>query len=116
METLARSGKVRRGQLGIVVAPITSEVVEKFKLRDQKGVIVARVLAGGAAERAGVQLNDVIIKFNGTEVNEPNTFRNLVAGTAPGSDVTLTIVRDGREQQINARLGEFTPQTQRAER
>lgn len=110
MESLARNGKVRRGQLGILVTPITSEVVQQFKLRDQKGVFVARVQAG-AAERAGVQPNDVIIRFNGTEVNDPNTFRNLVAGIAPGSDVSLTIVRDGREQQINARLGEFTPQT-----
>jgi Do/DeqQ family serine protease len=116
MESLARSGKVRRGQLGIVVAPITADRVEKLNLRDQNGVFVARVPAGGAAERAGVQPNDVIIRFNGTQVNDPNTFRNLVAGTAPGTDVTLTIVRDGREQQINARLGEFTPQVPRAER
>jgi Do/DeqQ family serine protease len=116
MESLARNGKVRRGQLGINVGPVTSALVERLNLRDQKGVIVGRVLAGGAAERAGVQPNDVIIRFNGTEINEPNTFRNLVAGTAPGSDVSLTIVRDGREQQINARLGEFTPQAPRGER
>ncbi len=116
MESLARNGKVRRGQLGINVGPVTSALVERLNLRDQKGVIVGRVLAGGAAERAGVQPNDVIIRFNGTEINEPNMFRNLVAGTAPGSDVSLTIVRDGREQQINARLGEFTPQAPRGER
>ena len=116
MESLARNGKVRRGQLGIIVVPTTSEVAEKFKLRDQKGVFVMQIQPGGAADRAGLQPNDVIIRFNGTEVNEPNTFRNLVAGTAPGTDVTLTIVRDGREQQINARLGEFTPQPPRAER
>ncbi|HYJ86344.1 MAG TPA: Do family serine endopeptidase [Pyrinomonadaceae bacterium] len=116
MESLARNGRVRRGQLGIVVAQITSESVEKLNLRDQKGVFVMQVQPGGAADRAGMQPNDVIIRFNGTEVNDPNTFRNLVAGTAPGSDVTLTIVRDGREQQINARLGEFTPQPPRGER
>lgn len=116
MESLARDGKVRRGQLGITVGPITSARVEQLRLRDQKGVFVAEVLPGGAADRAGVQPNDVIISFNGTEVNEPNTFRNLVAGTGPGSDVTLTIVRGGREQQINARLGEFAPQPPRAVR
>ena len=116
MEALARNGKVRRGQLGIVVAPITSELIEKFKLRDQKGVFVVQVQPGGPAHTAGLRANDVIIRFNGTEVNEPNTFRNLVAGTVPGTDVTLTVVRDGGEQQISARLGEFTPQAQRAER
>ena len=54
---------------------------------------MARVQAGGAADRAGVQPNDVIIRFNGTEVNDPNTFRNLVAATAPGTSVSLTVVR-----------------------
>ena len=116
MEALARNGKVRRGQLGIVVAPVTSEAVEKFKLRDQKGVFVIQVQPGGSADRAGVQPNDIITAFNGTEVNDPNTFRNMVAGNAPGTDVTLTILRDGREQQIHAKLGEFTPQPQRGER
>ncbi len=116
MEALARNGKVRRGQLGIVVAPITSEVVEKFGLRDQKGVFVMQVQSGGSADRAGLQQNDVIIRFNGTEVNDPNTFRNLVAGTAPGTNVSLTVVRNGRELEINAALGEFTPQPPRLER
>jgi S1-C subfamily serine protease len=51
--------------------------------------------------------------LNGTAVAEPNTFRNLIANTAPGSEVTLTVRRDGGEQQVRARLGEFTPQAER---
>ena len=47
---------------------------------------------------------------NGVEVNEPNVFRNQVASTPPGTAVTLTIQRGGREQQVRATLGEFTPQ------
>jgi S1-C subfamily serine protease len=47
--------------------------------------------------------------LNGTAVNDPNTFRNLVAGTAPGTEVTLTIKRNGKEQQVRATLGELVP-------
>jgi len=110
MDTLVKSGKVRRGQLGITVGKITSEVAEKLKLRDQRGILVVQVQPGSAADRAGIQAGDIVTAFNGTEVNEPNVFRNLVAGTAPGTEVTLTIQRDGREQQVRATLGEFTPQ------
>jgi Do/DeqQ family serine protease len=109
MDTLVKTGKVRRGQLGITVGKVTSEVVERLKLRDQRGLLVVQVQPGSGAERAGIREGDVVIALNGTEVNEPNVFRNLVAGTAPGTEVTLTIQRDGREQQLRATLGEFTP-------
>lgn len=113
MENLARNGRVRRGQLGIVVTNLTSEIAEKLGLSNQNGVLVAQVQPGSAADRAGIQENDIITNFNGTPVNDANTFRNLVAGTAPGTDVSLTVTRGGREQQIRATLGEFTPQPPR---
>ncbi|MBA3255201.1 MAG: Do family serine endopeptidase [Pyrinomonadaceae bacterium] len=116
MDTLVRTGKVRRGQLGITVQKVTSEVAEKLKLRDQRGILVAQVQPGSAADRAGVRQGDIITTFNGTEVNEPNTFRNLVAATAPGTDVTLTMQRDGREQQVRAILGEFRQQVHQQDR
>lgn len=113
MQNLASSGRVRRGQLGIVVTNVTSEIAEKLGLSNQNGVLVAQVQPGSAADRAGIRENDIITNFNGTAVNDANTFRNLVAGTAPGTEVTLTVLRGGREQQIRATLGEFTPQPPR---
>ncbi|MCM3871451.1 MAG: Do family serine endopeptidase [Pyrinomonadaceae bacterium] len=110
METLVRAGKVRRGQLGITVGKVTSDVVARLRLKDQRGLLVAQVQPGSGAARAGIRQGDIVTAFNGTEVNEPNVFRNLVAGTAPGTEVTLTIQRDGREQQVRATLGEFSPQ------
>jgi len=71
--------------------------------------VVTQVQPGSAAERVGLRKGDVIISFNGEEVNDPNVFRNQVASTAPGSEVTLTILRSGREQRVTAILGEFTP-------
>lgn len=115
METLVKNGKVRRGQLGILVGRITSDVAEKLKLSDTRGVLVADVQTGGAADRAGLRKGDVIVALNGSEVSDANVFRNQIASTAPGTDVTLTIVRDRRQQQVRATLMELAqrPQSER---
>jgi serine protease Do len=112
MDQLIMSGKVRRGQLGIVVQKLTSEIASNLGLKEAKGLLVSQVQPGSAAERAGVRKGDIITSFNGVEVDDPNTFRNQVASTPPGTEVTLTIKRDGREQQVRATLGEFTPQAE----
>ncbi|HSS18829.1 MAG TPA: Do family serine endopeptidase [Pyrinomonadaceae bacterium] len=112
-ETLVKTGKVHRGQLGITVVKLNTEPAKQLGIDETKGVGVAQVQPGSAAERAGLKKGDVITNFNGTEVTDPNAFRNLVASTAPDTDVTLTVIRDGREQQVRARLGEFTPQVDR---
>ena len=112
MEQLAKGGKVHRGQLGIFVAKVTSDVASSLKLKEAKGVVVLQVQPGGSAERAGLRKGDVITTYNGVAVNDPNAFRNQVASTPPGTEVTITILRDGREQQVRAALGEFTPQAE----
>jgi S1-C subfamily serine protease len=66
------------------------------------------VQEGSAAARAGLKRGDVITSINGNAVNEPNTLRNTVAGTAPGTEVTLAVVRDGREQEVRVALGELS--------
>jgi S1-C subfamily serine protease len=112
MDQLIRNGKVRRGQLGVTVLKIPSDEASKLGIDVGPGVAVFQVQAGSAAERAGLRKGDVITALNGTGVNDPNTFRNLVAGTAPGTEVTLTIRRNGKEQQIRATLGELVPQAE----
>jgi Do/DeqQ family serine protease len=108
-DTLVKQGKVRRGQLGIVVARPNSDAAKELGIRENKGLVVTQVQPGSAAERAGLRKGDVITSFNGEEANDPNVFRNRIASTAPGSEVTLTILRSGREQRLTAILGEFTP-------
>lgn len=108
LEQLVKQGKVRRGQLGIVVQKVSSEIAVSLGLKDARGVIVSEVQSGGAAEKAGIKRGDVITAFDGREVVDPNSFRNEVASTAPGSTVTLTIQRGTTSQQVNATLGEFT--------
>lgn len=111
MEQLIQTGKVRRGQLGVLAQKVTTDVAAKLGLKEAKGVVVAQVQAGSAAERAGLRQGDVITSLNGVEVNDPNTFRNAVASAQPGAEVTMTVMRNGREQQVRATLGEFTPQS-----
>src|SRR5256714_4368505 len=115
MDQLVKNGKVRRGQLGIVVSRVTSDLAASLGMSEAKGVIVNSVRAGSGAERAGIRQGDVITAINDAAVSDSNAFRNRVASNAPGTEVTLTVLRDNREQKIRATLGEFTEETSRSE-
>jgi serine protease Do len=84
-------------------------------MSETKGIIVNSVVPGSAAERAGIRQGDVIVALDGAAVNEANSFRNRVASMGPGSQVTLTVLRDNREQKITATLGEFKPETEKSQ-
>jgi Do/DeqQ family serine protease len=115
MDQLVKSGKVRRGQLGISVTRVTSDLAASLGMPEAKGVIVNSVRAGSAAERAGLRQGDVITAINDSPVSDTNAFRNRVASNGPGSEVTLTVLRDNKEQKIRATLGEFTEEAAREE-
>src|SRR5215212_5129 len=106
-EQLINKGRVRRGQLGVVVQAVTEEIAQSLGLKEVRGVIVGSVQRGSAAEKAGLKQGDVIVAFNGNAVNEANELRNLVAATQPGTDVTLKLLRDGREQDVQITVGEL---------
>src|SRR5215217_6517303 len=113
LDQLINAGKVRRGQLGIVVLPIPSEEASKLGVTQGPGVVVYQVQSGSGADRAGLRQGDVITALNGQAVADPNSFRNAIASTPPGSEVTLTVKRGGGEQQVRATLGEFHPEAER---
>lgn len=112
MDQLIRNGSVRRGSLGVTIRAVTPDIVSRLGLQSARGALVASVVSGGAAERAGVRAGDVIIGFNGNPVNDPNSLRNAVAGTQPGSQIELTVWRDGGEQRLRVTLGELNTQAQ----
>ncbi len=115
MDQLIKSGKVRRGQLGISVRRIDSDMAQSLGMSETKGIIVNSVVAGSAAERAGIRQGDVIIALDGAPVNETNAFRNRIASAGPGAQVTLTILRDNREQKLTATTGEFKPEGEKTD-
>jgi Do/DeqQ family serine protease len=106
MEQLIANGKVRRGLLGADIRDIDSSFASSLNLKDTKGAIVVNVREGSAAEKAGLKRYDVITAINGDPVDGGNMLRNRIAATAPGTEVTLTVSRDGKEQTMKATLDE----------
>ena len=107
MEQLLKDGKVHRGMLGVDIQNITEDTAKALDLADTRGVLVSNVRAGSAAEKAGVKRGDIILKINGETIEDSNVLRNKVAGTQPGSEIKLTVSRDGTQQEITAKLDEF---------
>ena len=107
MGQLKSGGKVRRGRLGVSIQEISSDLAKSLGLAEVRGVLVNSVDHDSAAERAGIHAGDVITAVNGTRMDDTNTLRNYIAGTAPGAEVTLTVLRSGREERVQARLGEL---------
>jgi Do/DeqQ family serine protease len=107
MDQLVQTGRVRRGMLGVNIQGVTSDLASSLGLAQVRGALVSGVTAGGPAERAGLKRGDVITAFNGAPVADSNALRNMVARTLPGTAVTLTVSRGGREQQVPLTLGEL---------
>jgi len=110
MEQLVASGRVRRGLLGVGTQDVTEDNKEFFNLKDTKGVLISEVKAGSAAEKAGFKRDDVVIAINGEPIEDRNILRNKVAGTLPGTEIKVKIVRDGQEQELAVVLGELNPE------
>jgi serine protease Do len=100
---------VTRSQLGVTIQPVTSDMAQSLGLKHSGGVIVSSVTPESAADRAGLKQGDVIESFNGQPVHDMNSLRNRVAATAPGTTADLTIVRDGSQKHLSAKLDEASP-------
>jgi len=107
MDQLTKNGRVSRGRLGVNIQEITPELAQSMNLKDSRGVLVSGVEPGMPAEKAGVREEDVIIAVNGTRVDDSNSLRNRIAAMSPGTDVALTVLRDGHEEQLHAKLIEL---------
>jgi Do/DeqQ family serine protease len=107
MEQLLKDGRVRRGMLGIGIQNITEDTAQALGLKDTSGVLVSDVKKGSAAEKAGIKRTDVITAINGEKIEDSNVLRNKVAGTLPGTEIKVTVLRDGNSQDISVTLDEF---------
>jgi len=114
MDQLLKSGKVHRGMLGVTIQGIDADLAASLNLPAARGAIVTSVSAGGPADRAGIKRGDVITAINDHSVADNNVARNEIAKLAPGSTASVTIVRNGREQNLQATLTEL-PDRQRPE-
>jgi serine protease Do len=116
MDQLIADGTVRRGRLGVTVQELTADLASSLGLRDVRGALVSGVDASGPAAEAGLARGDVVTAIDGRPIDDSNALRNIVAGTRPGTTVTLDVLRDGRAQSARATLAELPSGTQAAAR
>jgi len=107
MKSLIEKGRVIRGWLGVSIQQITPELARQFHLKEERGSLVADVLEGSPAEKAGIMRGDVIIEYDGRRVDEPYYLRNMVASTPPGTEVEIKVIRDGRIETLWVTIGEL---------
>ncbi|MDD5035713.1 MAG: DegQ family serine endoprotease [Methylococcaceae bacterium] len=114
-EQLLRDGKVNRGRLGVSVQPVDQSLAESFGLDKPEGALVDAVPEGGPAAKAGIQPGDIILKFNNLPIQEPLDVARRIAELKPGSEVSLTLWRNGQQKDISLRVGAASDREQAVE-
>jgi serine protease DegQ len=105
MEHLKRDGEVRRGLLGVTIADASADVAAALDVDVDYGAVVTSVLPNSAAEKAGVQISDVIVEIDGKEVRGSRQLRNMVGLMLQDQQVDLVLYRDGKRESLKARIG-----------
>lgn len=105
MQQIVSTGVVTRGWIGVEVQDITAELAESFRLPSPSGTLIAGVLRGGPADRAGVKPGDILIAVESRPVVDSTTMLNLIAALEPGKDATLKIVRNRSEIEVKVNVG-----------
>jgi serine protease Do len=106
-QQIAEHGKVSRGRLGVTIQEVNQSLADSFGLKKPMGALVSSVEKGGAADKAGMEPGDVILKFNGTEIGRSSELPPLVADLKPGSSAKMEVWRKGQTKEITASVGEL---------
>jgi serine protease Do len=112
---LLADGRIRRSAIGVVVAPLLPEDRERLKLLDEAGALVRVIVPGGPADRAGLQVDDVILLFEGEPIPSPERLRWKASLAGVGRTVTLRVSRSGRTFDIKVRLDELPDRGQQSQ-
>ena len=102
---LKNDGRVDRGWLGVHIQSIDETLAESMGLEKTEGALIASVEPGSPAERGGFQVGDVIVKFNGEDVESARALPRMVAESDNGDVVPVEIVRDGKRESLDVTLG-----------
>lgn len=108
MEDLIKSGKVKRGLLGVHIQNLNEYLAKSLGRSETNGALVTQVEPGSPAAKAGVKDRDIIVKFNGKPVVGSAELKNLVGRERPGTQSTLTIIRDKKTIELSVKIGERT--------
>ena len=98
MDQILKYGKVKRSKIGVIIQPLTPELAKHFGVK--KGVLVAQVVKGGPAEKAGIKSGDIIIAVNDKPVSKISQLQKYVMRNPPGTKIKITVIRDGKRKDI----------------
>jgi serine protease DegQ len=115
LDQIVKSGSVTRGWIGVEVQEITPAVAESFKLGTTRGAIIAGVLRGGPADKAGVRPGDVLVEVDGKPVADPAAMLNIVAALVPGNSASVKLRRQGSTVDASITVGRRPKPQVRAE-
>jgi len=105
---LKEKGKVVRGWIGVSIQTVTPDLANSFGLSEAKGALVGDVVAGGPADKAGIQRGDIILTYDGKKVKDANDLPRYVAETPVGKSVQVTLIRNGKEERRTIKVEEMT--------
>jgi serine protease Do len=97
IDQLIEKGKVVRGWIGVTIQELSPELAHEFGIKKSKGALVSDVAKDSPAGRAGIKRGDIIIEFNGKEVKDVSSLRNMVAQSKAGNEISLKIYRAQKE-------------------
>jgi serine protease Do len=112
---LQEKGHVTRGWLGVSIQEVTPALAKSFDLKEKKGALVAQVVSGSPAEKAGIERGDVIVEFDGKEVTDSKDLPRIVALTPMGKAVTIKLLRNGKALDRQVKVGEMEEKVEVAE-
>ena len=105
MEQIVGTGTVTRGWIGVEVQEITPELAESFKLPGVQGALIAGVMRGSPADKAGIKTGDVLLAVAGKPVKDAQVMLELIAALEPGKSGRFDLKRDGRSIQLDLTVG-----------
>ncbi len=100
VQDLKEFGQVQRALIGVNIKDVDSEDAEKQNLKEVRGILVTNIVADGSAEDAGLKVDDVIVKFDGVQVNSVPELQEQVGKHRPGDKASVTFMRGGKETTV----------------
>ncbi|WP_042269640.1 Do family serine endopeptidase [Paraburkholderia heleia] len=109
LESIITSGSVTRGWIGVEPQDVTPEIADSFGLKEKSGAIVAGVLQGGPADKAGIKPGDVLTSVNGEAITDTTRLLNVIAQIKPGTDAKIHLVRKNKDMDLDVLIGKRPP-------
>jgi serine protease Do len=107
VEQLKSKGEVSRGWLGVEIQDVSRQLAESFGLRQASGAAVTRIVPDGPAEAAGLAVGDIILSFDGYDVELSSDLPHLVGSTKAGSKVAVKVFRNGKQKNLRVVVGDL---------